>query len=122
MRRAALLLTAFTLIAAACGGAEAGCSAIADDGMELIQDAIDELDGRSLSDLTADPFDTTDFDRRSDDIERRSIEAECTDEEMAELFIDRVDLLEAGDSNQAGQFLISFMKTAAEDGEFTFGS
>lgn len=116
-----MTLTALALVLAACGGADAGCPSIADDGVDLIQDAIDELDGLSLSDLNNNPLSTDDYERRSEDLERRSDAAGCTDVEMAELLSQRVDRLSADSNNPAGEFLISIMAAAADEGEFTFG-
>ena len=117
-----MLIVALALVAAACGGGEGGCSAIMDDGIGLFQDAIDELEGLTLADLSdaeADPFSSADFEQRSEELEQRTQDADCTDEEMSELFADRVDSLEVGDNNPAGQFLVSILKQAAEEGEFS---
>ncbi|MBT8202681.1 MAG: hypothetical protein HKN74_03685 [Acidimicrobiia bacterium] len=123
MKKVALLIAAFALVAGACGGSDAGgCNAIMDDGLELFQDAIDELDGLSLTDLSdgSDPFSSQDFEDRSRDLEQRTTTEGCTNEEMSELFVDRIGELEAGENNPAGQFLVSILKQAAEEGEFDF--
>lgn len=122
MKKTTLLTTILALVLAACGGGDAGCPAIVDDGIQLFQEAIDELDGLTLSDLTTDPFANGDYERQAEDLERRTVEAGCTDEEMSQLFAERVDRLDAGASNPAGQFLISILAAAAEEGEFAFGS
>lgn len=122
MRKLITLLAALALVAAGCGGGEAGCGAIMDDGLELFQDALDELEGLTLSDLadpSADPFSSGDFEARADELDRRTRDADCTDEEMAELFAERIDELSVGDDNPAGQFLVSILKQAAESGDFT---
>ena len=122
MKRLTMLIAALALIAAACGGGDAGCTAIMDDGIDLFQDAINELEGLTLADLSeaeSDPFSSADFENRSAELEERAQEAECTDEEMSELFADRVDQLEVGDNNPAGQFLVSILQQAAEEGEFS---
>ena len=121
MRKLTMIFTALALMLAACGGGDAGCPSIADDGVALIQDAIDELDGLSLADLDSNPLDSDDYERRAEDLERRSGQAGCTDDEMAELFSERVDRLSAGSNNPAGEFLISIMAAAGNEGEFTFG-
>ena len=116
-----MLIVALALVAAGCGGGEGGCNAIMDDGIQLFQDALDELEGLTLADLSeadSDPFSSADFERRSEELEERTEEAGCTDEEMSELFADRVDELEVGDNNPAGQFLVSILQQAAEEGEF----
>ncbi|MGI9647389.1 MAG: hypothetical protein ACR2OI_02605 [Acidimicrobiia bacterium] len=121
MRKATILIAALALALAACGGGDAGCPGIADDGVDLIQDAINELEGLSLTDLSGDPLSSDDYERRSEDLERRGDQAGCTDEEMAKLFADRVDRLTAGDNNPAGEFLLSIMTAASDEGEFSFG-
>ena len=93
-----------------------------DDGLDLFQDALNELDGMTLADLSdpsADPFSTGNFESRSDELDRRTREAGCTDEEMSELFASRVDELQVGGDNPAGQFLVSILRQAAESGEFS---
>lgn len=123
MKKVALLIAALAVVASACGGGDAGgCAAIMDDGLALFQDAIDELDGLSLTDLSdgSDPFSSDDFERRSTDLEQRTTDEGCTNEEMSELFVDRIGELEAGDTNPAGQFLVSILRQAAEAGEFDF--
>lgn len=117
-----MLVAALALVAAACGGGEAGCDAIMDDGLVLFQDALDELEGLTLSDLadpSADPFASGDFEARADALDERTRDAGCTDEEMAELFAERIDELSVGSDNPAGQFLVSILQQAAASGEFT---
>jgi hypothetical protein len=112
------------LVLTACGGGGASCSTIADDAIGLFQEGIDQLDGLSLSDLQnldSDPFAGADFDARGAELEARQVEAGCTDEEMGDLVAGRMGDLEAGDSNPAGQFLISILTSAMEDGEFDIG-
>jgi hypothetical protein len=110
------------LVLTACGGSGSSCSAIADDAIALFQEGIDGLDGLSLSDLESldtDPF--GDLEVRGADLERRQIDAGCADDEMSELVVEKMGDLEAGDSNPAGQFFISILTTAMEDGEFDLG-
>ena len=124
MRKTVIFLSALALVLAACGGSDSSCSAIAGDAIGLFQDGIDELDGLSLSDLESldsDPFSDADFEARGADLEKRQIDAGCTDEEMTELVVDKMGDLTAGDSNPAGQFLISILTSAMEDGEFDIG-
>lgn len=122
MRKTVIFLSALALVLAACGGSDSSCSAIAGDAVDLLQEGIDGLDGLSLSDLEGldtDPF--SDLEARGAELEERQIDAGCTDEEMTELVVDKMGDLEAGDSNPAGQFLISILTTAIEDGEFDIG-
>ena len=96
MRKATVLLIAVALVTAGCGGGGSSCAAIVDDGVELFQDAINELDGLALDDIQDDPFATEDFDRRSEDLDKRTTEAGCTNEELSELFTERIGDLSAG--------------------------
>jgi hypothetical protein len=116
-----LILTAFALVAAGCGGGSGSCADIVDDGIALFQDAIDDLDGLTLADIQEDPFSSDDFDRRSDELEQRSTEAGCTDEELTNLFSERVGDLTADSTNPAGQALITLLTSAAESGDLNFG-
>ena len=124
MRKTVSFLSALALILGGCGGSESNCSAIADDAIELFQEGIDQLDGLSLSDLQSldsDPFADGDFEARGADLEKRQIDAGCTDDEMSELVSGKMGDLRAGDSNPAGQFLISILTSAMESGEFDLG-
>lgn len=117
-----MLLVALALVAAACGGGESACSTIVADGVDLFQDAIDELEGLTLADLSlagSDPFSSEEFDRRGEELERRTQEAGCTDEEMSKLLVDQLDQLEVGANNPAGQLVVSILQQAAEQGEFS---
>lgn len=120
MRKPVLLLLGLALIAPACGGGGASCADIVDDGIVLFQDVIDGLDGLDLADVQADPFENGDFERRSDDLDKRTAEAGCTDEELTELFTERAADLSADDTNPAGQFLVSILTAAAESGDLGF--
>ena len=121
MRKPVLLLLGLALIAPACGGGGASCADIVDDGIVLFQDVIDGLDGLQLADIQDDPFESEDFERRSDELDERTAEAGCTDEELTELFTARVGDLSAGSSNPAGQFMVSLLVAGAESGELSFG-
>ena len=121
MRKIVILFSALALALTACSDSGSSCSAIVDDGMDLFQDVIDSLDGKSLNEIQEDPFTTADYEQRVADLEQRTTDAECTDEEMTDLFTQRVDTLEAGESNPAGQFFISILSSAVEQGEFDFG-
>lgn len=122
MRKTAIFLSVMALVLAACGGGDSSCSAIADDAIDLFQEGIDGLDGLSLSELQSldtDPF--SDLEARGADLEQRQLDAGCTDEEMTELVVEKMGNLTAGDSNPAGQFVISILNTAMESGEFDIG-
>ena len=83
-----------------------------DDTVDLVQEAIDALDGLALDDIQEDPFAGSDFEERSAALERRANEAGCSDEELAELFGDRLPRLGASDTNPAGQFLVEILRNS----------
>ncbi len=120
MRKTAALIVALAVGLAACGGGSSACAVIVDDGVALFQDVIDELDGLTLTELDEDPFATEEYEQRVSDLESRTREAECSDEEMSELLTEKIGSLEAGDSNPAGQFFIAIVTQAVENGEFDF--
>lgn len=111
MKRVLLAVAVFGLVVAACGGdgGDAGsCADIADEGIAAIQEVINEIDTMSLDDLTAlgseDPEFITDMETRMDELDERSTELGCSDEELAELVQDRVGDLSA--DSEFGQLMI----------------
>ncbi len=58
----------------------------------------------------------------TDDLERRTTGAGCTNEELTELFTERIGALSVGSSNPAGRFLVSLLTGAVENGELDFSS
>lgn len=122
MRKTVLFLTVLAVTAAGCGGGQAACETIVDDGIALFQDVIDDMDGLTLADLGSDLFESPDYEDRAADLERRTTAEQCADEEMAELFAEKLPELTAADTNPGGQFLISFFNSAVQNGEFSFGS
>lgn len=120
MKKIVMLCAAVTMVAAGCGGGSAGCASIVDDGMVLFQDVIDEMDGLTLDQLN-DPFDSPVWEERTVKLQERTDAEGCTDEEMADLFAEKVEILTADDTNPGGQLLISFFNQAVESGTFEFG-
>lgn len=121
MRRFLAIVSTVAVITAACGGGSSGgCAAIVDDGVDLLQEAIDSLAGLTLSEIENDPFDDPDLDRRFDELEQRSDDEGCTDDELNDLFKDGFDRLEADGDNPAGAFLVSVLQQAADEGGFDF--
>ena len=121
VKKLVLFLVALALVAAGCGGGSSSCSDIVDDGIDLFQDVIDELDGIDIADMQDDPFETEDFEQRTDDLDRRTTEAGCANEELTELFTERIGDLTAGSSNPGGQYLVSLLTAAVETGQLDFG-
>jgi hypothetical protein len=120
VRKIVIIISALALALTACSDGGSSCSAIVDDGMDLFQDVIDSLDGKALDEIQDDPFTTADYEERVADLEQRTTDAGCTDEEMTSLFEEKIGTLEAGDSNPGGQFFISILTSAVEQGEFDF--
>lgn len=123
MKRAAVVMFAFALVMAACsgGGGDAECSEIVNDGLVFFQDVIDNLDGKSPSDLVGNPLEASDYAERANDLERRTSAARCTDEEIASALGGRIHELEAGDSNPTGRAFIAALAAAVDQGGFDFG-
>ncbi|MBT8165862.1 MAG: hypothetical protein HKO63_06665 [Acidimicrobiia bacterium] len=123
MRKMVVVLSVLALVLAGCtSGGGADCSAIVDDGMVFFQDVIDDLDGKSLADLESNPLTASDYATRARELERRTANSDCSDAEIADLLGARIDELEAGPTNPAGQAFISALISGIERGGFSFGS
>ena len=116
------VLVAAALVVGGCSGVRGDCSAIVDDGMVFFQDVIDDLDGKSLADLESNPLAASDYAQRARDLEVRTTNAGCSDNEIADLLADRIGELRAGPSNPAGQAFIAALISGVEQGGFSFGS
>lgn len=117
-----VVLSVLALVLAGCSSGGADCSAIVDDGMVFFQDVIDDLDGKSLADLESNPLTASDYATRARELERRTANSDCSDAEIADLLGGRIDELEAGPTNPAGQAFISALISGIERGGFSFGS
>lgn len=117
-RRLVLIAAAVGLVAAACGGGGASCESIADDGMELVQDLIDEIDSMSQEELEAailgEGF-LADFEEKAEEIDDRASEAGCSDEEMQMLVNERAGSLTA--ETEFGQLLLDGVQSGDFFGE-----
>lgn len=114
MLRRRAFLGAIALVAAACGGGDAGsCAAIADDTVALVQDVIDEVDAMSLDELASlgDGGLIADFEGRAQGLEQRAQDAECSDEELATLLQDRAGELNA--STEFGQIFVDLISSGS---------
>jgi hypothetical protein len=124
MRRALWLLLAVALVAAACGdddgagtdpAAAGSCEELADVGINLVQDAITELDSMELSEFMelAASDEIPEELRRLEDIgtemEARAMELGCSEEEGDALLCDRVDRLQA--DGEVGTLIIEGIKS-----------
>jgi hypothetical protein len=132
MKRLLGLLVVLALVVAACGdddAADAGsldsCESIADAGIAMIQDVIDEIDDMTLEEQIAlgsseeEPQMFQDMEARGEELETRAEEVGCSDEQMAELVVDRLSDLSS--DSDFGQLVLETVKAQAEDGEL-FGS
>ena len=97
MRKFVVLLAAFGLLAAGCGGSGESCGDIADDAIALFQDVVDEMDSLTTDDLLADepPAIFDELEEKATSIDERATEASCSDEELGQLVADRSGSLES---------------------------
>lgn len=110
MRKFFILIAALGLVAAACGGDDAGgsCESVADDAIQVIQDVIDELDSLTLDELAAmddEPEAIADMERRADELQDKANDLGCSDSTMEELLNARVGDLKA--EGMFGELLVS---------------
>lgn len=111
-RRARVLVAMVVALAASgCGGGET-CETLVDSAMELVQDAIDQLDRMSVEELAAAEGEAPDAFRRleaeGEALGERAGELGCSRDEVARLVADRVDRLVAG--SDAGQAVIESIR------------
>ena len=103
MRKFVMLIVALGLVAGACGGDDAGssgsCEGVADQAIAVFQDVIDEVDKLSLEEVAAmgdgDPEFITDMEEKFESLEAQADSLGCSDAEMEELFVARLDNLTA---------------------------
>ena len=103
MRKFVLLIAALGLVAAACGGDDAGsagsCEDVADQAIDAFQDVINEIDSMTLEEAAAmgdeDPAFITDMEQRFEELEAQADSLGCSDDEMEDLFVARLDNLTA---------------------------
>lgn len=102
MKRLIVLITAAGLLAAACGdsgGAASSCDALVDDGLELVQEMLDELSGMTFEDIAAlgdePPPALADLEERGAQLETRAQELNCSDAELDARFQEKVGDLTA---------------------------
>jgi len=117
MKRVFLAIAVLGLVTAGCGGgSDASCSGIVDDGMAIVQDVIDEFDAMTTDDLMSmgsgeEPAFLTDMQAKLDDLDKKSTDAGCTDEELQQLFQDKVGQLTA--KSDIGQMMVDEMKSGS---------
>ncbi|MDJ0663540.1 MAG: hypothetical protein QNJ75_03195 [Acidimicrobiia bacterium] len=110
MRKFVMLVAALGLIAGACGGDDAGgsCEAVADDAIDVFQGVIDEVDEMSLEEAAAmadgEPAFFVEMEQRFEELEAQADSLGCSDAEMEELFVARLDKLTA--DGMLGQMML----------------
>jgi len=99
MKKLGVLLIVTGLVFAACGDSDSAssCEDLADDGIALVQDMLDELSDLSLEDISSDeePQALQDFTEKGEALQTQADELGCTDEQMTELVSARVGSLDA---------------------------
>ena len=114
MRKFVMLIAALGLVAAACGGdGDAGsCEGVADEAIDAFQVVIDEVDQMSLEEAAAmgegDPEFIVEMEQKFEELEARADSLGCSDAEMEELFVARLDNLTA--DGMLGQLMLDQFK------------
>ena len=114
MRKFVMLIAALGLIAGACGGDDAGgsCEGVADEAIAAFQEVIDEVDEMSLEEAAAMGEEEPDFivtmEQKFEDLEAKADSLGCSDAEMEELFVARLDNLTA--DGMLGQLMLDEFK------------
>lgn len=116
MRKFVMLIAALGLVAGACGGDDAGsagsCEDVADDAIAAFQGVIDEVDKLSLDEVAAmgdnDPDFIVEMEEKFEGLEAQADSLGCSDAEMEELFVARLDNLTA--EGMIGQLMLDEFK------------
>lgn len=101
MTKVVALLGALMLVFTACGDSGGGdtCEGVADDAIDLVQAALDDISGLSLEDLENlgdDPPESfEELETRADELQTKADGLGCSDSEMASLVNARLDNLSA---------------------------
>lgn len=118
MRKATTILIAFALFIAACGGGgdAGGCEGVADDAIDLIQGLIDDVDNMSVEELSSmdELPGMAEFTSDFSDLETKANDLSCSDSEMQDLLLDRLDTLTA--KSQFGELMLTTFKDEAASG------
>ena len=107
------LIAGLALIVAACSSdGEASCADIADEGIQLIQDFVDEVSELSLEEIVGSGDDVpglTDFEEEGERLQDKANDAGCSDEEMESLLNQRAGDLES--DSEFGQLIIDSIRS-----------
>jgi hypothetical protein len=107
MRKFLILIATLGLVVAGCGGDSAGsCEGVADEAIEIFQDAINEIDEMSLEDLASgnEPEALVEMEERAESLQVQAEDLGCSDAEMEELINARTGSLTA--DGEFGQMLL----------------
>lgn len=124
MRKVFLLVLVIATTAAGCGDGDGGsgtdpaaansCEELADVGINLMQDAVDQLDEMSLTDFTelasSDqmPAEMQQLEDIGNRLEARGDELGCSDEEGQQLMCERIDQLTA--DGEVGKLILEVLE------------
>lgn len=105
MKKLLAIIAVFGLVATACsssddGGGAQTCDDIAQAGLDLLQDALDELGGMSIDELASlgegdQPAAFDDIERAGEQIDADATALGCDEAELEDYVVSRVDQLEA---------------------------
>jgi hypothetical protein len=116
MRRvlAAIGIVAVALAGCATGASDEACAVYADEGIELIQEFIDEVDMMSAEEIAAasgDPAFVTDLEERADAIDEEAAAEGCSEDQMTTLLGARAEDLTA--TSAFGQTIVDLVQDEA---------
>jgi len=114
------LLLALSIIAAGCGDSGSSssysdCDDLAQGGLDLIQDILDEVSGMSMEDFIDaadgedDPEFITKFESDADKLDAAQVELGCTDEELGNFVTANLSTLSA--SGDVGELLLEALRS-----------
>ncbi|MDH3499854.1 MAG: hypothetical protein OEM97_07015 [Acidimicrobiia bacterium] len=110
MRRVVIAVGLCAAVLAGCSGASESCGDIADEGIDLIQEFVDEVDAMdadAIADAISDSEFLGDLEARANSLDERAAAAGCSEDEMAGLLDDRSGDLSAG--TEFGQIIVDLI-------------
>jgi hypothetical protein len=110
MRRVLIAVGVVAAVLAGCGGTGANCEPIADEGIELLQEFIDEFDQLSPEEAGAaatDPDFFVELEERADEIDAKADAEGCSEDQITELLGERAVTLEA--KTELGQLMVDLI-------------
>ena len=110
MRRVVIAAGLLGAVLAACGGNAAACGDIADEGFDLLQEFVDEVDAMDAAQLAEAVNDDSfmgGIEGRATTLDERAAAAGCTEEDMADLLAERSEDLVA--DTEFGQVIVDLI-------------